>query len=428
MKTVANIPEWLLYNPKDITVPEWIAPIKQKHRELFFKTGLPTNKDERWKYTDLSFLTQKKFAQAKRKYSDDLYNVMNQHRLQRDESIMLVLVNGYFAPELSDMAKLPEALTICTFQEALVTHAELFKTFYSFNTDQQKYPFANLNTALCLDGLFIYLPEQYELTTPIHLLSIVADEDEFIAHPHHMIMLSPNSKLTLVEEYFSLAEHAYMMNIVMTTFVDKGAQFTHYKIQQEGKEAIHMAHHFIHQMQDSRINVMNFSFGAHFSRDDLAISLHEPGAECSARGFYHLRRQNQYVDHHVDIDHKAPCSNSEMIYKGIIDHQSRAVFNGRLHVLKNAQKIVAHQANHNLLLSHQAEIYSKPELEIYADDVKCKHGATTGQVDQDALFYLCSRGISREEAMEMLLQGFAEEIIQGIFHRAVKMRVQEMVV
>ncbi len=155
--------------------------------------------------------------------------------------------------------------------------------------------------------------------------------------------------------------------------------------------------------------------------------MQEPGAACQASGFYHLHRAHQYIDHHVEINHVAPHTNSEMVYKGILDNQSRAVFNGRLFVKKDAQKIVAHQANHNLLLSNRAEIYSKPELEIYADDVKCKHGATTGQLDQDALFYMRARGIGYQEAVNILLQGFADEIIDRVHHKGVKMRVKELV-
>jgi len=151
----------------------------------------------------------------------------------------------------------------------------------------------------------------------------------------------------------------------------------------------------------------------------------EKGAQCQTGGFYHLREANQYIDNHIEINHEAAHSSSDMLYKGIVDNRSRAVFNGRLYVKQDAQKILAHQANHNLLLSTQAEVYSKPELEIYADDVKCKHGATIGQLDQDALFYMCSRGIPYADAVNILLRGFAEEILDRVTHAGMKKRVQE---
>jgi Fe-S cluster assembly protein SufD len=275
------------------------------------------------------------------------------------------------------------------------------------------------------DGILINLPEDYALTVPIHLLSVV-NAHSFIANPHHMIILNPHSQLTLIEEHVSLVDETYMMNFVMTTVVDSHAALTQYKIQHEGNAAVHMAHHFIYQNQDSSVNLMNFSFGGIFSRDEVAIHLKERGAHCQTNGFYYLRQKNQYVDHHVDIDHEASHSHSEMLYKGIIEQSSRAVFNGRLHVHPHAQKIVAHQENHHLLLSEGAESYAKPELEIYADDVKCKHGATTGQINEEALFYLCSRGIAKEKAMQMLLQGFASSIIDRIRLPSVKSRIQSL--
>jgi Fe-S cluster assembly protein SufD len=183
----------------------------------------------------------------------------------------------------------------------------------------------------------------------------------------------------------------------------------------------------VQQKQDSLVTLKNFSAGGLFARDEIAASLQESGANCRTQGFYHLRNACQYIDNHIDIDHIAPHSQSTMLYKGILNHKSRAVFNGRLHVHANAQKIVAHQANHNILLSNDAEIYTKPELEIYADDVKCKHGATVGQLDQDALFYLRSRGIPEAEAIQLLLEGFAEEIMQEITHLGIRIRVNEMV-
>lgn len=394
--------------------------------DTFLKQGLPTRKDERWKYTDLSFLTNKQYIPAQRVESEQLIDVIDQHRLQRSESIMLVFVNGYFTPALSDLAKLPDGVIACSLNEALQLHADLLKTHYNEQIDSQKYPLANVNAAIFTDGLFLHLPDACEITMPIHLLSLVTGKEEWIAHPHNVIILGEKSHLIFAEEYFSLAPQSYLMNIVTTIYAGKNARLDHCKIQQEGKQAVHFANTFIYQKQNSHVSFANFSSGSLFARDDVIVKLQEPGAYCHTSGFYHLRVDNQYIDNHVDITHLAPYSSSEMLYKGIIDKKSRAVFNGRLHVAKDAQKVLAHQANHHLLLANDAEAYSKPELEIYADDVKCKHGATTGQLDQEALFYLCSRGIPREDAVNMLLQGFSEEIVQRITHPGIQMRVQEI--
>ena len=406
--------------------PAWLVNFRQQHWTAFLKNGLPTRKDERWKYADLGFLANQNYAAATQLDTDHLIDIIHQHRLQKSEGILLVLVNGYFMPMLSDLVKLPHHVIACGMSEALQLHNDKIKEHLPEKIDVQKYPFGSLNAAMFVDGLFLYVPDKCELAAPIHLLSLTIGEEEFITHPNNMIIVGQNSQLTLVEEYFSLVNQPYMNNVMTSIHVGENAKLEHYKIQQEGKKAAHFANIFVQQKKNSSFSHMNLSFGSVFARDDLVIKLLESGADCHTSGFYHLRHNNQYIDNHVDIDHAAPHSNSDMLYKGIIENKARAVFNGRLYVEKDAQKILAYQANHNLLLSSEAEVYSKPELEIYADDVKCKHGATTGQLDQDALFYLRSRGIPHEEAMSMLLQGFAEEIMQRVSHAGIKLRVQEM--
>jgi len=395
--------------------------------ETFLEKGLPTFKNERWKYTDLSFLKNKRFSAAQRADADSLIDSIPQNRLQRCDSIMLVLVNGYFMPVLSDLHKLPEGVIARGMRDSARDHLDLIKANLQETIDPNLYPFARVNAEILTDGLFFYLPDNTELKQPLHVVSIVSSADEFVAHQRHIFILGKNSKMTLLEEHYSqTTDRAYMMNIVNTIVVGKSAVLDHYKLQLESKQAVHMAHTFIRQKQDSNVSFTDFSTGAAFARDEVVVKLQEPGAACRTGGFYRLQQDNQYIDHHIDIDHIAPRSNSEMLFKGILDNKSRAVFNGRLHVEKDAQKITAYQANHNLLLSNNAEVYSKPELEIYADDVKCKHGATTGQLDQDALFYMRARGIEQSEAMNILLQGFAGEILERVTHPGIKLRVQEL--
>jgi Fe-S cluster assembly protein SufD len=320
-------------------------------------------------------------------------------------------------PELSDLAKLPQDVIACRMEKSLIHKIEI---------NAYKHPFANLNAESFTDGLFLKLPENCVLTAPLHILSLTMGDEAFIAHPRNEIYLEQNSQCMILEEHYSLADAAYMVNILTTIHVGKNAKIEHYKIQREGKKATHLASHFVQQQKDSYYSHVNISGGGKAVRDDVIVNLLESGAECHTSGFYHLRNDNQYIDNHIDINHIAPNSNSDMLYKGIVDNKSRAVFNGRVHVAQDAQKILAYQANHNLLLSKEAEVYSKPELEIYADDVKCKHGATTGQLDQDALFYLRSRGIAHNEAIEILLQGFSEEILERVQHIGIRMRVLEV--
>lgn len=426
MNAVVNMPAWLPALAASSDQPAWLQEYKQRQWQAFLQCGLPTKQNERWKYTDLSFLANHQFSEAIHAKIDELQDAIHQHRLRRGDSVMLVFVNGYFVPSHSDLSKLPKDVIACHLAEAVRLHPELVREVYTNAIDAKQYPFASLNAAMTTDGLFFYLPDQCELAAPVHVLSLITDQNEFITHPRHIIMLGNYSKLSLVEEHFSHADQTYFVNQATSIVVGKEAKLDYCKIQHEGNRAIHMANTFVQQAQNSSVKITNFSTGAHFARDDVIVKLQEMGADCSSAGFYRLDNDYQYIDNHLDIKHLAPRTNSEMLFKGILDKKSRAVFNGRLAVEKDAQKILAYQANHNLLLSKDAEVYSKPELEIYADDVKCKHGATTGQIDEDALFYLRSRGIDKDRAMNMLLQGFADEIIARIAHPGVQLRVQEL--
>lgn len=420
-----TLPTWLKGSEsRSVEAPTWLSDFREQNRQTFLQNGLPNRKDERWKYADLSALIKTNFVAPTKTDDEQLEDAINQHRLRQGKSILLVMVNGYFMWRLSDMAKLPENVIVMSWADALREHPELIKQHWNTEKTTQ-YPFANLNAAASQDGLFFYVPEQCEIEEPIHFLSIVTDKNEFIAHPEHLFVLGRNAKVTFFEEHFSIVQHAYFNNIVTTIKLDAESQFEYYKIQNEGKLATHLAHYFVFQKKDSTASFTHFSIGGLLARDELIIKLQETGAACSTYGFYHLQYDNQYIDHHIDINHQASRSHSEMLYKGIVNNKARSVFNGRLRIEKDAQKIVASQANHNLLLSQDAESYSKPDLEIYADDVKCKHGATIGQLDRDALFYMRARGISEDDAIQILLQGFADEIIQKVKPAGIKLRIQE---
>lgn len=424
MKAVESHPTWFSASNHDVLkAPAWLTNFRLARWQAFQQMGLPVKQDERWKYTDLSMLKQHNFHAAEKKTPSDLIKHIQQHRLLHGEAITLVMVNGQFAPTLSDLNQLPAEVTICSLSQALVEQPDAVEAPLT-RIEPHNHVFANLNAASFNDGLFIHVLENYKLTQPVHLL-LIAENNGFIAHPRHIIQLEKNSQLTLIEEYVAITTQPYMTNTVMTVDLKEQAQFEYYKIQNENKQAVHMANTFLFQESDSQASLAHFSAGGQFARDEIRVELQAPGAHCKTAGFYGLTEKDQYVDYHIDMLHTAPLTRSEMVYKGVLDNKSRAVFNGRVYVEKEAKKIEAHQANHNLLLSNMAEVYSKPELEIYSDDVKCKHGATIGQLDQEALFYLRSRGLNKAEATTLLLKSFSDDIMQRVASPAIRAHIEK---
>lgn len=382
-------------------------------------------KHDRWKYTDLSVLDKHVFVE-KNIDAQLTLDAVNAYRLPQD-SVMLVMANGKFMPAFSDLAKLPAGVVVMSMQQARQQHAELVQQYLVGEITSADYPFAAMNLEDEHDGLFLFVPENIEISLPLHLLSVTKGNESTRTQIQNMMVFGNNSRATLLQEYVSQHELAHFNNVVTSVNAGQGSAVQWIKHQHENTQAIHMENYFVRQEQDSEFDITHLSLGAQFSRDDIRAALQATGAICRTSGFYHTSRDGQYVDHHVDILHQQPHTQSDMLYKGIMDKKSRAVFNGKLYVEHQAQKTNAVQGNHHILLSPLAEAYAKPELEIYADDVKCKHGATTGQLDQDALFYLRARGISEQEARTILLNSFAEDVLQRIQNQAIQQHIRQQV-
>jgi Fe-S cluster assembly protein SufD len=411
------IPGWLQEKGTAyLAQPLSFIPERQKNWEAFLQQGWPTH----WPYMDDVWLKQKVFDWPTPPVLSVLPPVIADD--QSTDTILFVFVNGYFVPQWSKCELLPTEVMAGQWREALSQQETVARHFRS--TDWKGQPFACLNTALCADGLFLSVPDHCVISTPIHLLFVATASDPFMAHPRHHVMVGRGAQLTLVEEYRSISEQTYWMNSVMTIHLGEQARMDYYKIQRESMGAVHLAHTMIQQRQQSRINHVVYSAGAQIAQDEVMVQLQGQGAACTTSGFYHLQADRQYQGHHIRLEHTASQTRSDLLYKGIADQKSRAVFDGQLYVAQDVREVVAYQANHNWLLSSKAEVYSKPALEIYADAVQCKHGATIGQMDQAALFYLRSRGIEQAEAQAMLRQGFAEDICRRIAHPEVKARVQ----
>lgn len=420
------LPMWLVQQRAQLQAEKTSAALQQFREaqwQAFLRAGFPKSNEEHWKYADLSFL-QQAFISAEQNAHDDIKAIVHEYRSAHADALILVMVDGQFRPEFSDMDHFDQ----CN-QTGMVSSwqtAAGFKAYTNLrNQAQNQHAFVQLNAALSSDGLVIDIPDNHQLKKPLHILTLSSQIKVF--HPSHSILLGKNSELTLVEAYQSMSGHPYFINTVSHIDMKANAKLTYYKLQQEHFKAFHLGSTIIHQEEASETKCYALTSGCKFSRDELSISLRGIHASANATGFYVLNHDDQYIDHHVHIEHVAPHSRSEMFYKGIVQQQARAVFNGKLYVHPNAQKISAYQANHNLLLSNRGEVYSKPELEIYADDVRCKHGATTGQLDIDALFYLRSRGIAHERAINLLLNAFAEEIFSRIHLPDIKQCIKQMV-
>lgn len=416
----------------------WLRDYREYHHALFQKTGLPDKKNEYWKYTDLSILVNKRFSyvncdkeqiESVAKYAEAIKTIIHERRKQNGQCALLVVIDGCFEPELSDLHGTLEGMRVSSLAEALRDDNAFVQKYWPRDYCAHKFPFACINAALFNDGVFIHVYAKNKIVKPIHILSIATCQHNDAIHPRNLVVLEKESSLTLLEEFISLPFincESYLINNASSTYLEEFATLNYIKLQQSHEKVIHFDHTIVEQKKETYFNSHSFLLSGKFSRIDLVVNLNDALTRCDAMGFYQSKENMECVDNHIAINHLAPHTDSTMLYKGIINDSTRAVFNGRVFVSNRAQKVSAYQANHNILLSDDAEIFSKPELEIYANDVKCKHGSTVGQIDQTALFYLRSRGITVQEAEKILIRGFAHEITQRIANEDIRHYVEKM--
>jgi Fe-S cluster assembly protein SufD len=325
----------------------------------------------------------------------------------------LVFVNGAFSRELSSMAALSNGCVAGNLSEIPSEHANVTRDHLAAYADYRDATFTALNTASVGDGAFVYIPGGKAVDAPIHLLFISTAEEPVASHPRVLIVAGAGAVATVIESYVSLGEGIYFTNAVTEVVVKEDAVITHYRFQQESERAFHIATTRVHQERASNYASYAVSLGAEIARHDLNVALTDENIETTIDGLYVVTGR-QHTDSHTSIDHQKPHSVSNQLYKGILDGRSRAVFNGKVFVREGALLTDARQLNKNLLLSSDAHIDTKPQLEIFADDVKCAHGATVGQLEDEELFYLSARGITPERARALLTYGFAEDVIRRI--------------
>lgn len=392
-----------------------LSLIREAAMGQFQARGFPTTRQENWKYTDVKPIARSAFGIAEEKPAAGYEKQLELARLSGLESHELVFINGRFSVEHSRLQDLPQGVVLEDMSSALNNHSKLVDSIMSNTTlNEQSNPFNILNTAFIHDGVLIHVPDDCSIDKPINLIYLSGYSDnEFSAHPRNLIFLGNGASLTVIENYVGAKDSQYFINTVTDAVLASNAALTHYKLQQESVESYHIGNFNIYQDRDSQVNSHSISLGGSLVRNDIKVQLDAEGAGVLLNGLY-MANGKQHIDNHTLINHLQPHTNSEEHYRGVLNDRGRGVFNGKVVVHKNAQKTDAAQSNANLLLSDQAEIDTKPELEIYADDVKCSHGSTVGQLDKDMMFYLRSRAIDETTAKSILTFAFAEEVIKRI--------------
>jgi Fe-S cluster assembly protein SufD len=392
------------HNPK-------LHRLRQAAIERFAELGFPTLRDEEWRFTNLAPLFKQPYGLAKRGAHTVTKETLWQ--LLHDRWPRLVFINGLHEPSLSSCA-LPLGVTFASLADMLRDHPDQVEPHLAHYADYEDSAFVALNTGFLQDGAFVSIAKGAVISTPLQLVFIsTVSGPATVSHPRNLIVAGVNSQATIIESYVGLSDEIYFTNPVTEIVLGDNAIVDHYKLQRESKSAFHIAAKQVQLGRSSNFSSHSISFGAALARNDVNAYLADEGCECTLNGLY-LADGTQLIDNHTRIDHAKPNCASHELYKGILDGKAHGVFNGRIHVHQDAQKTDAKQTNKTLLLSDEAVIDAKPQLEIYADDVKCTHGATIGQLAAEAIFYLQTRGISKEQARGLLTFAFANDIIGRI--------------
>jgi len=408
--------------------PPWLVSIRRAGFARFSEMGYPTSQQEDWRFTNIAPLAKLPFHPVFKSDADGLTSEMvRRFGFANLPGSKLVFVNGHYSRELSTISPLPDGVMAGSLATALAADRGLIERHLTRYVPVDANAFAALNAAFFKDGAFIHVPAGRTVSDPIQLVFIsTSSESVATIHPRNLIVAEPDSRLTVVETYASASNAACVTNAVTELLAGDGAVVEHLKFQNEGRGAFHVA--TIHGQFGgaSRVNLHSFALGARLSRNNIRATLAGEGLECVLNGLY-LTRGEQIADHHMIVEHAQPRCASHEYFNGILDDKSKGVFHGRILVQPVAQKTDAKQTNKNLLLSDEATVDTKPQLEIYADDVKCTHGATIGQMNEQSIFYLRARGIGLEKARQMLMHAFAGEIIDRVKCEPVREALDKLV-
>jgi Fe-S cluster assembly protein SufD len=399
--------------------PAWVERLREGAFGRFEELGFPTTDEEDWKYTNVSPIARKAFPPAALEQVEVVgVETFVSHEARRSR---LVFVNGAYSPGHSSLDALPARVVAEDLGAALAgEHVELLWEHLGRLSGEGSDAFSALNTAFLGGGALIRVPAGVVVEAPLQLLFLTAPGGrEAVSFPRVLVVAERDSRLDLIETHATVDDSEYFTDAVVEVFVGEGARVTHYKVQDEAGGAFHVASTRAEVSKDGTYDLTTVTLGARLSRHDIEVALTSPGASCRVDGLY-IVGDGQHTDTHSLIDHREPNCTSRQNYKGILDGKSRAVFNGRVYVHEGAHQTDAQQSNKNLLLSADARVDTKPQLEIYNDDVKCAHGATVGQLEEEELFYLLSRGLHPGLARNLLTYGFAEEVVASIKFESIR--------
>jgi Fe-S cluster assembly protein SufD len=406
------------------SAPSWLRDLRERGIARFGDLGFPTTKQEEWRFTSVAPIAEKEFRLAGKTPAGTSLSDIAPFLLGEAAPQRLVFVNGRWNAALSATGKLPAGVRVASIADLALNEPALLEGFLS-PSEQGAFP--SLNTAFLADGAFIYVPVGIQVEVPLQILFFTTPgSDRAVTHPRTLVVVERRARAAIVETYAGSTTEAYWTNAVTDVVVGEGARVDWHRVQREGPGAYHTATTRSRQARDSVVHMHTVTLGATLARHDVSLTLEGPGGQGILNGLY-LLNGSQHVDHHTWIDHAAPHCETHEYFNGVLDDQARSVFSGRIIVRPGAQRTDSKQTNNNLLLSPSAHADSQPQLEIYADDVKCTHGSTTGPLDERAMFYLKTRGLDTDGARRLLTYGFAAEILDRMQIAPLRARLDALV-
>jgi Fe-S cluster assembly protein SufD len=408
--------------------PPWLRQLRKSAIARFEALGFPTQKQEDWRYTNLAPLLRVPFKPAILARPDGVVaEKLEPYTFGVLKTTLLVFVNGRYAPRLSYLRRLPEGVRVASLAEVLNQEAVTLEPHLGRIARSEDDPFLSLNTAFFGDGAYVEVPNNTVVEEPIHLLFVATSKElPIVAYPRNLIRIGARSQATIIETYAGMGPHITFTNAVTEVSVGPAAVLDHYKMLRETETAYHMGTMDIHQDRDSVVSCHSMSFGGAIARNTVRTLFCGEGGSLVLNGLF-MPAGTQQADNYTRIDHATPACTSVELYRGILDGKSRGVFNGNIYVRKDAQKSIARQTNKNLLLSQEAFVDSTPGLEILADDVKCSHASTIGQLDENAIFYLRSRGIDEEAARHILTYAFAADVVNQVKVAPIRIKLNQLI-